>query len=569
MKTHKFKLLFLATLATLCSQPVLAALNSYTHANGSTVVNINQADENGLSHNMYQNFNVSSDGMILNNSITDLVREKGNIARNSNLDKSASLILNEVISKSPSALNGYIEVAGQKADVIIANPNGITCSGCSFINTSRATLTTGTPKFTDGALTGFDVANGTITVNGNGLKGADYTDLLAQKINIQGQIETTQLKAIAGNYTYDVASGQAVATGTSQLRSNSIDVSELGGATAGIIQLQTTEAGAGVNNSGVLNATNLYIAANGTLTNSGTIETEVMSATAGGSITNRGALSASQAVLQATDAFTNSGTIETGLISAIAGGSMTNGGALSARQAVLQASNAFTNTGTIKTTDYANIVSLSKIVNGSNAQINAGGAVNIVSLAGNIENSGTITTPKNLVIQTGFNTVNGVTTAVANTSLHNSGSIQAGNLSLYAVKEIGLLSGGDVTSQGTAYLLATNVSNAATLTAKNASIVATNDFSNQGGIQTTGALSVTGKNSIANTGTMKAGTLTLATEGTISNSSCFLWVFCSEGTMSADKISITAPKITSISNLDGKYTTQVLELNKPATNSSL
>lgn len=525
MKKHKFKLLFLATVATLCSQSALAALNSYTHANGSTVVNINQADANGLSHNMYQSFNVTSDGMVLNNSTTDLIRENGNIARNSNLDKSASLILNEVISRSPSSLNGYIEVAGQKADVIIANPNGITCSGCGFINTGRATLTTGTPTFTDGALTGFNVAKGTLTVSGNGLKGADYTDLLAQKINIQGQIDTTQLKAIAGSYTYDLASGQATATGTSQLRSNSIDVSALGGATAGIIQLQTTEAGAGVNNSGVLNATNLYIASNGTLTNSGTIQTGLMSATAGGSITNRGTLSASQAVLQTTDAFTNN--------------------------------------GTIKTTDYATIVSLGKFSNSDKAQINAAGTVNIVSLAGNIENKGTITTPKNLAMQTGYNTVDGVVTAVANTSLLNSGSIQAGNLSMNAVKEVSLLSGGNVISQGTTYVSATKVSNGATLTAQNASVVA-NEVSNQGVIQTSGLLNVSGKNGISNTGTIKAGTLTLATDEKISNSSCLLWILCSKGTLSADKITITAPKIAAIGDLDGTYTTQVIELNKPA-----
>jgi len=523
MGKHKLNLLFLATMATLCSQPAFAALNIYTHANGSTVVNINQADANGLSHNMHQNFNVTSDGMVLNNSTSDLIRENGNLARNSNLDKSASLILNEVISRSPSSLNGYIEVAGQKADVIIANPNGITCSGCNFINTGRATLTTGTPVFIDGALTGFNVAKGTLTVNGNGLKGADYTDLLAKKINIQGQIDTTQLKAIAGSYTYDLTSAKATATGTSQLRSNSIDVSALGGATAGIIQLQTTEAGAGVNNSGVLNATNLYIASNGTLTNSGTLQTGLMNATAGGSITNRGTLSASQALLQATDTFTNN--------------------------------------GTLKTTDYATIVTLSKFSNSKNAQINAAGAVNIVSLAGNIENKGTITTPKNLTMQTGYNTVDGVVTAVANTSLLNSGSIQAGSLSMNAVKNVSLSSGGNVISQGTAYVSATTVSNAGALAAQNASVVA-NEFSNQGVIQTSGLLNVSGKKSISNTGTMKAGTLTLATDEKLSNSSCF-WVLCSRGTMSADKISITAPKIAAIADLNGTYDTPLLELNTP------
>jgi len=132
-----------------------------------------------------------------------------------------------------------------------------------------------------------------------------------------------------------------------------------------------------------------------------------------------------------------------------------------------------------------------------------------------------------------------------------------------AVKEVSLLSGGNVISQGTTYVSATKVSNGATLTAQNASVVA-NEVSNQGVIQTSGLLNVSGKNGISNTGTMKAGTLTLATDEKISNSSCLLWILCSKGTLSADKITITAPKIAAIGDLDGTYTTQVIELNKPA-----
>ncbi|KAA5621345.1 filamentous hemagglutinin N-terminal domain-containing protein, partial [Pseudomonas aeruginosa] len=74
----------------------------------------------------------------------------GNIARNNNLTAgSASVILNEVTSKNASSLKGFIEVNGQKADVVIANPNGITCSGCSFVNTNKAILTTGKVNMTD------------------------------------------------------------------------------------------------------------------------------------------------------------------------------------------------------------------------------------------------------------------------------------------------------------------------------------------------------------------------------------------------------------------------------------
>ncbi|MFC0141128.1 filamentous hemagglutinin N-terminal domain-containing protein [Erwinia mallotivora] len=153
MKMHKFNLVFLATSVAMMSQVALADPATYTHLNGSTVVNINKADTNGLSHNMWSDFNVSDKGMVLNNSTADLIRDSGNIAKNNNLDAAAKVILNEVISNKASTLKGFIEVAGTAADVIIANPNGITCTGCSFVNASRATLTTGTPVLYDGALT--------------------------------------------------------------------------------------------------------------------------------------------------------------------------------------------------------------------------------------------------------------------------------------------------------------------------------------------------------------------------------------------------------------------------------
>ncbi len=102
-------------------------------------------------HNLYRDFNVGANGTILNNSGDDVSHSTfGNIARNNNLTAgSASVILNEVTSKNASSLKGFIEVNGQKADVVIANPNGITCSGCSFVNTNKAILTTGKVNMTD------------------------------------------------------------------------------------------------------------------------------------------------------------------------------------------------------------------------------------------------------------------------------------------------------------------------------------------------------------------------------------------------------------------------------------
>lgn len=226
---HKFNTLFLVTSIAIASHAAFAEPTNYTHLNGSTVVDINTPDANGLSHNIWSEFNVSEKGMVLNNSTENLIRDSGNIGKNSNLSTAATVILNEVVSNKASTLSGFIEVAGQQADVIIANPNGITCSGCSFINTSHTTLTTGTPVLVDGVLTGFNVSQGTVTIGSNGLTNdQSYTDILAETIRINGLIETDSLKAIAGIYTYDNTSGEATTSGSYSSSSTGIDVSALG-----------------------------------------------------------------------------------------------------------------------------------------------------------------------------------------------------------------------------------------------------------------------------------------------------------------------------------------------------
>src|SRR5665213_2999895 len=116
--------------------------------NGVPMVNIVAPNSAGVSHNLYSRFNVSSNGLILNNATQPTVTQlAGAVLPNPNFHgNSASLILNEVVQSNPSALNGFVEVAGVPADVVLANPEGISCNGCGFINTPRVTLTTGTPN---------------------------------------------------------------------------------------------------------------------------------------------------------------------------------------------------------------------------------------------------------------------------------------------------------------------------------------------------------------------------------------------------------------------------------------
>ena len=111
------------------------------------------APESGVSHNRYLGFNVTSDGLILNNSqAAGVSRIGGAVGANPNLLVSgpATVILNEVKGGAPSTLAGTTEVFGTAADVIIANPGGITCSGCRFLNSSSSTLSTGTPSINNG-----------------------------------------------------------------------------------------------------------------------------------------------------------------------------------------------------------------------------------------------------------------------------------------------------------------------------------------------------------------------------------------------------------------------------------
>lgn len=220
----------------------------------TTVVNIQAPTAAGLSQNQYSKFNVTQGGLILNNAdglnnLTVETKLAGQILANQNLTHSALVILNEVMTNNASILNGFIEVAGTKADVLVANYNGITCATCGFINAGRATLTTGLPVVTNGALTGLNVTQGVITINGSGMNagGADLLDLLARKVTVDGPINATALEIHTGaaqwNYASDTKTTQAGAGSTPDY---AIDASALGGMYANTIKLIASEAGVGV-----------------------------------------------------------------------------------------------------------------------------------------------------------------------------------------------------------------------------------------------------------------------------------------------------------------------------------
>ncbi|HEZ3964497.1 TPA: DUF637 domain-containing protein [Neisseria meningitidis] len=236
---------------------------------GAPLVNIQTPNGRGLSHNRYTQFDVDNKGAVLNND------------RNNNpflVKGSAQLILNEVRGTA-SKLNGIVTVGGQKADVIIANPNGITVNGGGFKNVGRGILTTGAPQIgKDGALTGFDVRQGTLTVGAAGWNdkgGADYTEILARAVALQGKLQGKNLAVSTGPQKVDYASGEISAgTAAGTKPTIALDTAALGGMYADSITLIANEKGVGVKNAGTLEAAKqLIVTSSGRIENSGRIAT--------------------------------------------------------------------------------------------------------------------------------------------------------------------------------------------------------------------------------------------------------------------------------------------------------
>lgn len=259
--TLKIKPLFLSVCVILGSVSVSqAAITNINGAgvinqnNGPTIVHIKGASDKGVSHNIYSQFDVDQKGVILNNSATNTnTTLGGQINGNLNLNNGngpAKVILNEVNSTNASTLNGMVEVAGQKAQVIVANASGITCNNCGFINTDRVTLTTGKPIVAGGEVLGYNVEKGQIIINSR-LQSDSPTDIIARSAVIRGDINAKEINIVAGNNFVD-AKGNYVTNvqGVGSTARVGIDVSALGGMYADKITLVSTESGTGVSNYG-------------------------------------------------------------------------------------------------------------------------------------------------------------------------------------------------------------------------------------------------------------------------------------------------------------------------------
>jgi filamentous hemagglutinin len=250
--------------ALLAGQPLLPAIGDAltpqgptgvdSAANGVPVVNIATPNGAGVSHNQFQDYNVGKEGIILNNATDKLNQTQlgGIITGNPNLrpGQEAQAIINEVTGGNRSQLQGMTEVAGKAANVMVANPYGITCNGCGFINTPNATLTTGKPVFdANGNLQALDVRKGTITIEGKGIdaSGSDSLSIISRATEINAQMHAKDLRVVAGANRVGADGSVQAQQGEGNTPTVAVDTGALGGMYANRIRLVSSEKGVGVN----------------------------------------------------------------------------------------------------------------------------------------------------------------------------------------------------------------------------------------------------------------------------------------------------------------------------------
>ena len=290
--------LLLGTMPALANEPSIIADPGASNRpdilkapNETLIINITNPDSKGVSINEYSRFNTPTTGTILNNSNKNIdTKIAGQIDANYRLNKEASLIINKVNSAEKSSLKGNLEVAGSRADVVIANPNGISVDGLNMINSRSLTLTTGninklSPKEIE------LISNNSIDIVGDGLndKSSDYTNVISNAINLNSNIHANELniigeKAVASSKDRLYNDVKA----KNQENSFSLDSSALGGMYANKIKLVGTSNGVGVNNNGLVIANNnIEISLDGDIVNAGAIASNKEAKIEAKTITNK------------------------------------------------------------------------------------------------------------------------------------------------------------------------------------------------------------------------------------------------------------------------------------------
>ena len=479
--------------------------------NGLQQVNVGRPNGAGVSLNTYTQFNVPTAGTILNNAPTiTQTQQAGYINGNPNLlpGGSARIIVNQVTSTNVSTLNGYLEVAGPRTEVVISNPNGILVNGGGFINTSRATLTTGLPVFGgSGSLDAFRVTGGQISIQGAGLNAAnvDQVDLIARAVQANAAVYANTLSVIAGAAQVDRNTLAAMPiAGDGVAPALGIDVSQLGGMYANKILLASTENGVGVSLKGVTaaQAGDLTLTSQGKLILAGqTNATGNLSVSSAGGIDNTGTTYGQQSVSVSTS------------------GDLTNSGTLAAQQGLSVNAGNVASTGTLG----AGINSDGSIAHSGDLSVVASGAL---SATGQNAAGGNATLQGGSVNLAGSQTTANGNLGLAATAgnLNLTGATTSAGAALNATAQGALVNdGGHLSSQGPATLTAGSLSNQGGQIVSQSTLSAnvTGAAANQNGVMQAAGVLTANAGSLDNTGghiaSLNADGLNLTAGGLLNN----------------------------------------------------
>ncbi|TBO29382.1 filamentous hemagglutinin N-terminal domain-containing protein [Aquabacterium lacunae] len=571
-------------------QPVAGTLtNVYNAPNGVPVVNINKANSNGLSHNQYNQYNVDTRGVVLNNGNTSQMARSsqlaGQVMANTNLVQEARVILNEVVAPNRTTLAGFTEVLGSRADVIVANPYGITCSGCGFLNTDRVTLTTGVPTF-DAAklLKGFAVSQGDLLITGNGLNGNNQTlmELVARGIKAEAAINTPGvLRVVVGTNQWNLDNTVTALTPGAGAPLLALDTATLGGMYAGQIRIVSTETGLGVRMAGDMSASagDIRISAEGRISGTNNLSAAgqqvVVEASQGMDLS--GNVSARQVNLSSQqDVTLRQGKLVADELLAVSAASLNDVGMTAASKA-----QRFGQTVTLNTTGAASVanavwgaqgnqtVTVGGAATLSNADLYAKGALAMstgsLGLQGTSQVSSTaaatVSSTGRTDIAAGSTLQGQALLTVSASTVGNLGTLQAkalqinGNLdngSTGTVASEGALnlSGTQLTNQGkvmadTLSASTTSLNNSGTLQGRTVSLTQSGQHTNSGTVVATGnnaALSVQA-NGLSNSGKVASdGNTTLSVSGTLNNTAT--------GQVTGQAIGVTATTVSNAGLVD-------------------
>ncbi len=504
------------------SMPGAPAPNLDRTSNGVQQLNIATPNGAGLSHNMFTEYGVEQKGLILNNATKATQTQLGGyVYGNANLNGTgAKVILNEVTGPHASQMLGATEVAGQSANVVVANPNGITCNGCGFINTSRVTLATGHSEIdTTGKLSALRVQDGYVAFEGQGgnFTAVPVLDILSRRVTFNAPVNAQNARLVVGQNRVDYETGQVQALNRdgSAAPAFAIDSSALGGLYAGQISMLVNEAGAGVRVNGTMaaNAGDMTLTADGQLVLNGTLSATGRIEIVGQDTQQAGSIqSGASTQLTSSGTLTQSGQIQAGQEVALSAGSVHNTGSLKSAGnggIHIAARNDARNSGTIAASNGGLAASGQSLVNEAGGVFAAEGPVTLQS-AGDMANNGQIASQ------------NGLITLRAGGRLTQSGgevAAQGGALSIGA-NTIGNDATVRITARDAMRITATQLDNAGT-------IIAGQDLSfdngpalvNSGTIQAS-SLSGAALQSLTNTGTIQAesGALSLLVQSTLRNS---------------------------------------------------